>query len=247
MMSKKGSNSIKKTVFLDIGNSWVKAAFKKNNSWMKLNKTKWKINDFVNFINSGKHEFEKIVVASVRKDHLKQLESSLTDIECKALSISDVNKENLDYNTTDTLGIDRYLVCLGAFASTNNAAIVVDAGTACTIDYINDNGVYCGGLIMPGLNSIVEIFKNIAPELPTIKATIPKEWPGKSTQDSLQWGQIGFFKEGIEGLIQKFIAEFGETPVYITGGDTEAVSKLISLKNYQDKFLIFKGMEALTS
>lgn len=244
-MSKKGSNTIKKTVFLDVGNSWVKAAYKQEEIWTLLDRNRWRVNEIIDFISTEEHNFERVVVASVRKDYLNIIENALRNLEIVTIDISNIRAEKLEYHTPETFGIDRFLGCFGAFTTNNTGVIVIDAGTACTIDYMNEEGVYKGGLIMPGLTSIVEIFKDKAPELPKIEVSIPDQWPGKSTKQSLQWGQIGFFREGLEGLIRKFFKEFGEVPVYVTGGDANIIAELISFETIQDEFLIFKGMEKL--
>lgn len=55
------------------------------------------------------------------------------------------------YADPDSLGIDRYLAICAAFEEYNSAAIVIDAGTATTIDVISQEGVHLGGVIIPGL------------------------------------------------------------------------------------------------
>ena len=244
-MSKKGPNTFEKTVFLDIGNTSVKAAYKAGNSWKMLNKIRWTPIEFIDFIKSGDHNFENVIASSVRRDHFKTIRNALPDLDMLKVGSSGILSEKLDYNTPETLGIDRYLGCLGAYTLDPNPVIVIDAGTACTIDFMDAEGVYRGGLIMPGLHSIVNIFKESAPELPEIEISIPEIWPGKSTQESLQWGQIGFFVEGLEGLLRKFFSEFGQIPVYITGGDASVIAALISIDVQIDEFLVFKGIETL--
>ena len=98
---------------------------------------------------------------------------------------------------------------------------------------------------MPGVQSVMNIFKISAPELPEIEKEIPKNWPGKNTEESLQWGQIGFFIDGVQSALERYKNKYGDLELYITGGDAETISELISESSKKDLFLIFKGMEAI--
>jgi type III pantothenate kinase len=243
-MSKNDSENSKKTLFLDIGNSSIKVAFRNNNAWEKSTDNFKSVTYLISWLNQHKDSIQDLVVASVRKDHFELLKNQVTEFEIKNIEISEVPEHNLNYETPKTLGIDRFLGCLGAYAQEKQSVVVVDAGSACTIDIMNENGVYQGGVIMPGLQSILNIFKTSAPELPTIEIEIPTKFPGKSTAESLQWGQVAFFVDGINASLKRYQESFGDFSLYLTGGDANAISKLISINSKRDEFLIFKGMEA---
>jgi type III pantothenate kinase len=244
-MSKIDSSASKKTLFLDIGNSSIKVAFKEGGGWERIGDNFKSVTYLISWIQKHSESIEKLIVASVRKDHFKLLHTQIQDIVIEQIKTDNIPSSKLNYETPETLGIDRYLVCLGAYTEMNGTVVVVDAGSACTIDLIDKFGVYQGGIIMPGISSIMEIFKNTAPELPEIIKEIPTEWPGKSTSKSLQWGQIGLFVDGIESALKRYKNLYGNFDLYITGGDADLVADLIAEHSQQDTFLIFKGMEAL--
>lgn len=243
-MSKNDSTNSKKTIFLDIGNSAIKAAFKKDGKWERASDNFKSVTYLISWLNNHTDSIGELVVASVRKDQFELLQNQVNDQSIMNIRIEDIPLEKMDYNTPKTLGIDRYLGCLGAFKKVGKAVVVIDAGSACTIDLMNDEGIYQGGVIMPGLQSLMNIFKISAPELPTIEPEIPSEWPGKSTSDSLKWGQVGFFIDGIESALNRYKKQYGDYELFITGGDAEIISKLISTKPKKNDFLIFNGMEA---
>lgn len=58
------------------------------------------------------------------------------------------------YDVPETLGADRWLAMLAAWDIYHQSSLVVDLGTALTIDYISTSGVFEGGLILPGLKSL---------------------------------------------------------------------------------------------
>lgn len=246
-MSKNDSTNSKKTLFLDIGNSSIKVAFKEEGQWKKASDHFKSVTYLISWLSSHKDSFGDLVVASVRKDHFKLLENQIVDHRIIEIRIDDIASEKLDYSTPKTLGIDRYLGCLGAVEQVHKSVVVIDAGSACTIDLMDENGIYRGGVIMPGLQSILNIFKLSAPELPEIEVEIPSTWPGKNTAESLQWGQVGFFKAGIESALNQYYEEFGTFELFITGGDAEKISELIDDTSIRDEFLLFKGMDAFIS
>jgi type III pantothenate kinase len=243
-MSKNDSSDPKKTLFLDIGNSSIKVAYKENGIWTKTKDSFKSVTYLISWLNSHKESIRGLVVASVRKDHFKLLQAQVTDLTIQSIAINDVKTEMLDYDTPKTLGIDRFLVCLGAHQRNKKNVVVVDAGSACTIDMMDEESIYRGGIIMPGLQSILNVFKLTAPELPEIEIGFPKRWPGKSTSESLQWGQVAFFVDGIESALERFKKVNGNYDLYLTGGDASKLSKLISENSIQDEYLIFRGMEA---
>lgn len=243
-MSKNDSENSKKTLFLDIGNSSIKVAFRNNSAWEKSTDNFKSVTYLISWLNQHKDSIQDLVVASVRKDHFELLRNQITEFEIKNIEISDIPEHNLNYLTPKTLGIDRFLGCLGAYTQEMKSVVVIDAGSACTIDIMNEDGVYQGGVIMPGLQSIMNIFKTSAPELPTVETQIPLRFPGKNTAKSLQWGQVAFFVDGINASLKRYQESFGHFTLYLTGGDANTVSDLISMNSKRDEFLIFRGMEA---
>lgn len=244
-MSNFDSQHTESTLFIDVGNSSIKVGFKKEG--------KWTVHSFENArkaafdINNYPYPLKRIILASVRQDITDTLEKEIESHLIYELKISQVKKDELEYDTPDTLGIDRYLVCLGAKKHTKKPVVVIDSGSACTIDYMDENKVYKGGIIMPGLNSLVNIFKRTAPELPAIEVAFPKNFPGKSTEESLQLGQVIFFADGINMMLDRFSSLYGEYDLFLTGGDAQTVSQLIGNLGTVDQSLIFDGMVRMLS
>lgn len=243
-MSNIDSHSSKNTLYLDIGNSAIKGAYKDGLNWKSMEADKpVSAERFVQWIETNSVLFSEIVVSSVRKDVLELIQQRLPDIHFQELSVKDIPPGMLNYETVDTLGIDRFLACYGATDQTNNSVVVIDAGTALTIDFMDENNVYHGGLIAPGLAGFNEVLSLKAPALPKVDMEIPKTWPGKSTEDSLKWGHAGFYKMAIEGLLDKYEDEFGSFDLYITGGDGEVIKAMTGRESKLRPFLVFEGMK----
>jgi len=269
-MSKNDSLNLKKTLFVDIGNSSIKVAYIEDGSWEKVNDSFKSVTYFISWLNKHYSEIQELVIASVRKDHLKILEESIKNISYRVITTDDIDPKKLDYKTTKTLGIDRYLVCLGAISQTSEKSsteeqlearekvvgiggkriIAVDAGSACTIDCMQGNGIFMGGMILPGISAFIKSLNKVAPELPETELKFATNWIGKSTKESLMLGRLDFFALGIAGIFERLRTHFPGAEVFITGGDSEIFSKCFGFveRGYSapliDEYLIFKGMKA---
>lgn len=247
-MSNIDSLNTEKFLFLDVGNSAVKAVYRQKGKWTSVHhKGKGHATDLIEWIKSHIRDFEAIVMSSVRKEIGNAFEEELQEVECITLSVGDIPDEMLDYATPETLGIDRFLACYGAVALTSKSAVVIDAGTACTIDFISADEVFRGGVIAPGFSAFNALLSKRAPVLPFIESDtlIPEVWPGKSTIASLAWGQAGFYRDAIMAALKRYEEEYDSFDVFITGGDARKIESLLGMQGRIRPFLVFKGMERM--
>ncbi len=139
--------------------------------------------------------------------------------------------------------MDRYLVCVGGWRIYKEPVLVIDTGSACTIDYMSAEGVFYGGVIMPGVQTLLGVFHKSAPALPTFNFKIPKNFPGKSSHDSLQWGLSQLYLDGIHANIERFQHKMGTFKVLLTGGDASLLSDHLAIAHELRPDLMFIGME----
>lgn len=239
-----------KTVFLDIGNSHVKLAKFQNGKWISLFKAGIENTAGLTDTLAGLARQEPVTVltSSVRKDILNTLQNELPSVDLIRLTTKDIPQALLDYNTPETLGVDRFLACYGAAGFSSGRVIVVDAGSACTIDEMTAGMIYRGGVIMPGLRIFHQAVRNYFPELPDVDSSIPSDWPGKSTVESLQWGINGAFLMAVKSLIDKYLGSGEPAEIFVTGGDAHFLSVFLNKKGYTVIFepnLVFEGMRKL--
>lgn len=233
-------------LFLDIGNSHIKLAEKRGITWEILFKSGNGQVELLHDVITSLESTERVIISSVRDDILEKVIELLNMYDINVLTSDLIDPVNLDYETPSTMGMDRYLTCYGAVSATNSDVICVDAGTACTIDWMTHEGLYRGGVIMPGLNLFHSSVKQSLPELPSVVYELPDRWPGKSTVKSLQWGINGGFLMAIEGFIKKYLYEIeGEAEIFVTGGDSLYLKKHLQMpvKVNHRPHLHFDGME----
>src|SRR3954452_24783451 len=133
----------------------------------------------------------------------------------------------------EEVGADRLVNTVAAHDRYKGPLIVVDFGTATTLDVVDGQGNYCGGVIAPGINLSLAALHMAAAKLPSIRISRTDHVIGKDTvscmQSGIYWGYIGL----VEGLVSRIKTEFGAAMnVVATGGlaplfaGTEAIDKV---------------------
>ncbi len=147
----------------------------------------------------------------------------------------------------EDVGMDRLAAALAVNQSRpgDRSAIVIDAGTAITVDLVSADGIFQGGAILPGFRTSAQALALAAEALPRIEPiglsqTVPPI--GKSTlqaiQSGLTWGCIGAVKE----LVRRIGSQLSDGPlVYCTGGVGDEIGQLLGQKVQLDEHLVLRG------
>jgi type III pantothenate kinase len=159
--------------------------------------------------------------------------------------------QKLDVRYPDRVGTDRLAaaVAVNEVRSPKRAAIVVDAGTAVTVDVVTRDGVFRGGAILPGIETAAKALASATDALPLVEHSDLSAMPqpiGKSTEEAIRsgivWGCVGAVRE----LITQISEQLEEAPeVYCTGGDGLHLARLIGRELKFDPNLVLRGI-ALT-
>lgn len=118
------------------------------------------------------------------------------------------------------VGEDRLLNAAAAFDVMKQSCIVVDAGTAITIDLVDGEGTFHGGAIAPGASMMLESLNRRTAQLPDVSFGAPVEAIGHNTTEAMR---VGVFY-GLRGMVREITEQYAETigqfPLVIaTGGD----------------------------
>ncbi len=141
------------------------------------------------------------------------------------------------------VGADRIANGIAALAAHAAPVLVVDFGTATTIDVIDASGAYVGGSIAPGLETSAEALFTKAARLSKVDLEDPGTAIGRNTRQSLQAGLLLGQAAMVDGLVRRTWAELGvETPVIATGGLAERMSALCETITEVDADLTLKGL-----
>jgi type III pantothenate kinase len=127
----------------------------------------------------------------------------------------------------DHVGIDRLLDAVAANRRrpAGRPAVVVDAGSAVTVDWIDATGTFTGGAILPGLRLMIHALHDYTALLPLIlapRAAPPA--PGTSTPAAMELGVYWSVAGGVEAVLDAYRRHFDAEPVvFLTGGDAPAL------------------------
>ncbi len=119
-------------------------------------------------------------------------------------------------------GFDRLLAAAGAFKLLEQACVVVDAGTAVTVDFVDGEGVFQGGAILPGAAMSLKALHDGAPALPSLTIEKPDDAEpfGKDTKQAMLNGAVYGIRGAVRLLAERYAERYGAYPLIIaTGGD----------------------------
>ena len=150
------------------------------------------------------------------------------------------------YDSPKDVGADRIVNGIAAYEKYRSACIVVDFGTATTVDFISKKGEYVGGAIAPGLLISLEALVQRASKLPRIEIVKPKEIVGKNTVQSIQAGTFYGYVGLVDGIVQRMQKENGvDAKVVATGGLAPLVASECSSISEVDEFLTLEGLRII--
>lgn len=217
-------------------------------------------NTFFNYIENLQPE--NIAIASVVPSATEIiLDFIKTNIGIIPLIISKDLRLNLaiDYESSETLGIDRICSAEGAFKLFKNSRdfnkysektylITIDFGTATTINIIRYPGIFSGGLIAPGINMMFNALSQNTAQLPIVNGNDFKLLIGKDTKTSIASGVInsilGMIEKTLKYLIENFNADY--IRIFITGGNAEKIIPHIDNIDFENqKALVLIGVKAI--
>jgi type III pantothenate kinase len=132
----------------------------------------------------------------------------------------------------DRVGIDRLLNAVAARhrCPIGRPAIIVDAGSAVTVDWLDEAGAFAGGAIFPGERLMAKALHEHTALLPLVSldTEIPP-FPGTSTVAAMRAGIFFALSGGVRALIERLCSEESLAEVFITGGDGPLISKALPI------------------
>lgn len=148
------------------------------------------------------------------------------------------------YRDPGQLGADRWLVLLGALKRYPGPALVVDLGTAISLDLVDRQGQHRGGYLLPGRRLMRSRLVEGAAGVIVAEGAEPfRKGPGQSTAEALSAGVLFAVRGAIETIYVQSCEELGETPqLILTGGDASWVAEHLGIPAQVDEALLFEGL-----
>ncbi len=154
-----------------------------------------------------------------------------------------------------TVGVDRWAANIAArHIAGPRPLVVIDAGTAVTIDYVDSSGGFLGGVIFPGVATMIESLNSATGQIQEMTHTYstkqrpkPIHYVNTNTRSAVENGVMLAVVAGIDQAIAHHLAtKDGELKVIITGGDAECIASLSIHDMKYESSLVLIGLRLLS-
>lgn len=140
-------------------------------------------------------------------------------------------------------GVDRVLNIAAAYEQMGKACVVVDAGTAVTVDFCNDAGEFLGGAIAPGASMMLSALNEKTARLPKVSFERPSGNFGRDTVSAIRQGVYHGIRGMVKELVENYATGLGTWPELIaTGGDAQILFEDWELVHAISPDLTFYGI-----
>jgi type III pantothenate kinase len=199
----------------------------------------------------GEYHVSDSIIASVVPETCKILEKDLKSLfTCNPYVLGKnivVPIINL-YREPGKVGQDRLVNAYAGIMLYGAPLILIDFGTAITIDVVSRKNEYLGGLIIPGLGISLAALASHTALLPRIKLSDPRELIGNDTKNSILSGIVYGFSALADNLTARIKDKIGKlAKVIATGGDIGLIAKYSKCIDKIDKDLTLKGLNMIFS
>tara|TARA_R110000787_G_scaffold285251_1_gene400487 strand:- start:141 stop:875 length:735 start_codon:yes stop_codon:yes gene_type:complete len=236
-------------LLVDVGNTQVKYVLQADKRSAALNEVVYL--DYQSFkaqlSQATFSQVSEVILANVHGQKIADAIEAWTELNNIAFmqvhSVAKAFGVYSSYQQPERLGVDRWLAMIGAkqlYPQQN--LLIIDAGTATTVDVIDANGQHCGGWIMPGVQTMFNSLLTQTKKIIATPNTTGSLLFGKDSSDCVNNGSwamtIGAVKEAIIQANSVLLLE----KVLITGGNAEQIVNLISDNCQLEPKLVFHGL-----
>jgi type III pantothenate kinase len=206
------------------------------------------VEEFMDIDFSSIKSVDKIIVSNVNHSIvLDKLKEILSKFKCPIIETSTDSNEYLinDYDDSTLLGVDRWIAALGAWKLYQKRLLIINAGTAITVDLIdldkNNKAHFKGGMILPGIAISLAVLNN---STNLIDTEIGKsQYPSLNTKDAVTTGIMMSIQGAVNLVCRKLPSSL---PILLTGGDANLIYKQ-SEEDWKSRIkledgLIFEGL-----
>lgn len=153
---------------------------------------------------------------------------------------------DIHVDTPSQVGSDRIVIAVAALAEYQAPLILIDMGTATTVEVVMPPNIYIGGVIFPGVKLSLDALTNRAAQLPGISLDTPKQVIGKNTVDCMRSGIMYGTAGMLDGVIHRIEEELGcSCTLVATGGMAQFIAPLCKREIILEKDLLLKGLNII--
>jgi type III pantothenate kinase len=227
----------------DIGNSQIKLAWFEQGKIIESIRTeegRWE--DVTKLIKEKPTGYA--IISSVNQT-IEPVETALDQIKAEVLLLDHKTPLpfQISYTTPETLGRDRIAAAAGAqYVCPFCNVLIIDMGTAITIDFISSEGIFMGGNISPGMQIRYRSLHEFTAKLPLITKDSAFPAFGTDTRTAIAAGvQQGIINE-LNSYISDFARQHPACEFIITGGDADFFISKLNRSVFAIPDLVLKGL-----
>lgn len=145
------------------------------------------------------------------------------------------------------MGVDRWLAMLAAWRELQSACLVVDAGTAVTLDAIDGDGQHLGGQILPGVGLMADTLARGTSDIPKTRQRRAEAFDAlgmftRNTGDAVAAGALNAVTGAIERAIRTLRSNAYDATVVLTGGDASRILHALDNSALHRPNLVLQGL-----
>ena len=215
---------------IDIGNSRTKWALAGDDGKLTEFEVCMNVNITASNLSAAAQKADSVLIANVAGETMAQQITHL--LKPLAVNFLTVNQQACGvtngYAEPAKLGADRWAALVAAWQRTKHATVVVNAGTAITIDVLDEKGSFLGGSIMPGLRLMHASLSDNTAQL-KLSEGIAQNFPN-NTQDAMATGNINAVAGAIGIMLKRLEKQCGWLPkLILSGGDAFIIADALKL------------------
>lgn len=151
------------------------------------------------------------------------------------------------YTQPRRMGVDRWVAMIGAWSEVQAACLVVDSGTAVTIDAIDDGGTHLGGQIIPGVATMADSLVSATNDIPQVgpapgRGGADLEMFARNTAAAVREGAQNAVAGAVDRAIQTLQSNAYQPVVVLTGGDASRILNALCESPLHRPHLVLQGL-----
>lgn len=242
------TNFVKMNLAIDIGNTLAKLAVIDDGQVVDFQKTEKIDSAFVEKILEENPEIEAAIIVSTGEYETaweQMLEKRMKRF-IRFGAETPIPIEN-GYATPQTLGLDRLAAAVAANALyPNSNVLIVDFGTAITVDFVSAEGRFLGGNISPGAATRFRALHHFTKRLPLCELDEDSvRLLGNSTQTAIESGVVNGIVYEIEGYIRDLQQRYNNLRIIFTGGESDFFAKRLKNTIFATYDLVAYGLNRI--
>ncbi len=166
-------------------------------------------------------------VASVHPERTARFLAWLSDHQQRGFDVSrfPLKQQGILVEAPEKVGADRLMNWMAVRSGGQFPAAIIGAGSAVTVDLVDEMGRFLGGAILPGFSLMSKALHDCTAQLPMVTVTEPIRPPGKNTEAAIACGVFHAIYGGIAAIVESYRQRFANLHVYFTGGDAELLGR----------------------